>query len=451
MNANRFRKWLYFTIFQLRGIPAGRYYEQYLREIQSGIDPNTSRNLLILLLSHCKESVPYYAKIMSKLGDEYKKDPEEYLRQFPVLTKDIIRTHFDELKSADLPKRHWFYNTSGGSTGDPVRFIQDSYYSTQLGAISLLFSKLVGREVGEYEVLLWGSTRDLHRINDGWRSQSINLINNCTIINSVLWTQNQMREIIHLLNSKKPKIIISYVEPLYELANFIERENIPVIQQNAIMTAAGKLYPFMRDKIESVFQCRVYDKYGSREFGGIACEHSDSNGLWVAPWGNYLEIVDDQGNRLPNGSEGEILVTSLSNFAMPLIRYQIGDRGTLLSQPTGLDQCDGQVLQEVTGRTMDIFITKDGSLFNPGYLMARLYFRDWIKRYQIIQKGYSHIVYKIVTSKIIPSKEELEEIVLITKAAMGEDCQVDFNFVDDIPLSNSGKYRYLISEVQRKI
>jgi phenylacetate-CoA ligase len=448
MSKFNYRQWLYFSIFQLRGVPVGRYYKQFLKDVQSGIPVETSNNLLIRLLSHCNHSVPYYAKIIQSLGDYYLKDPEEYLKHFPVLTKDDIRNNFDDLKAVDLSKRHWFHNTSGGSTGDPVRFIQDRYYSARSGGIGLLFSKLIGREVGEYEVRLWGSVRDLKRNSDGWRAQLINVVNNRTLVNSVLLTRDRILEIIHLLNTKKPKILVSYVEPLYEIAKYIERENIPVIPQNAIMTAAGKLYPFMRDKIERVFQCRVYDNYGSREVGGIACEYPGSKGLWVAPWGNFVEIVDEQGNRLPDGNEGNILITSLSNFAMPLIRYRIEDRGILLPQQSNSIRDYGQVLQEVTGRTIDIFITKNETLFNPGYLMANLYYRDWIKRYQIIQKSYSHVVYKIVTTDNESPTNELEEIISVTKSAMGEDCQVDFDFVDDIQLSKSGKYCYLKSEVK---
>jgi len=113
-----FRKWLYFMLLQLRGHPVGTYYKRYLNELQTGIPVNTTRNQLIRLLSHSKQSVPYYAKIIHSMGDGYLQDPEEYLRHFPVLTKDIIRSQFDELKSSDLHQRHWFYNTSGDRLGN---------------------------------------------------------------------------------------------------------------------------------------------------------------------------------------------------------------------------------------------------------------------------------------------------------------------------------------------
>jgi len=208
------------------------------------------------------------------------------------------------------------------------------------------------------------------------------------------------------------------------------------------------LYPFMRDTIERIFKCRVYNKYGSREVGDIACERPGYDGLWIAPWGNYIEIVDSEGNRVPDGTPGEILVTSLTNYAMPLIRYRIGDRGVLLPAKAGKEGRYGQVLKEVLGRTYDLFINKDGVLFEGGYFMVLLYFRDWIEKYQVIQKSPSNITFRIVKSESECPQTELDEIAAKTKVIMGHDCETNFEFVDEILSSESGKFRFLISDVQ---
>ena len=234
---------------------------------------------------------------------------------------------------------------------------------------------------------------------------------------------------------------------MYELARFCEREGLEVISQAAIITAASTLYPFMREKIEQVFQCRVFNRYGSREVGDIACERPGCEGLWVAPWGNYVEIVDSEGNRVPDGAEGEILVTSLINFAMPLVRYSIGDRGVLSPMGTS-DQCMyGQVLKAVLGRSNDMFRDKDGTLVDPGYFMS-LCTKDWVRKFQVVQKSASHILFRIVRSDLHYRQTELDEISTQTRLVMGDDCKVTFEFVDEIPPSASGKYRYAFSEVQ---
>jgi phenylacetate-CoA ligase len=447
MKVANFRKKVYFFLHDLRGQPLGAFYNRYVREDQEGIPPNTTRHLLADLLTHSAQNVPYYAQLMQKLDVPFYDDPEEYLLHFPILTKEIIRGHFDELKSSDLSKRKWFYNTSGGSTGEPARFIQDFEYVSRSGAVKILFSRLVGRDIGECEVRLWGSIRDVKSNTESWKATVLNWIENAVFVNTVTMTPDRMWEYLQILNSKQPQLVLAYAEPLYEMAKFAESGGLAVVPQKAIITSAGKLFPFMREKIEMVFQCRVYDRYGSREVGDIACEMPGVDGLWVAPWGNYIEVVDPEGNRVSDGTEGEILVTSLTNYAMPLIRYKIGDRGAL-SPTSNHSSKFGQVLREITGRSMDLFRTTNGELINPGYFMARLYFRDWISQFQIIQKSLSLIVYKFVVN-IQPTQQELDEIAAITRNALGQDIEVRFEFVDIIPATSSGKYRYILSELQQ--
>jgi phenylacetate-CoA ligase len=440
------RKWLYFGLVRARGQELGRYYRRFLGEVENGVPADTSPRLLIQLLEHSRQQVPYYAEVMRALGDSFYDDPLAYLERMPILTKDIIRTRFEDLKSGDLPRRRWFENTSGGSTGEPVRFIQDWDYAVQSGAIKLLFSKLVGKEIGEREVCIWGSERDVIHGSQEWQARFINGLTNVTILNAYLMTPERMRESIAMLNRDRPKLIVAYAESLYELARFSEREGLAVAPQTAIISSAVTLYPFMRETIERVFGCRVFDRYGSREVGDIACERPGYEGFWVAPWGCYIEIVDGQGNRVPDGMEGEILVTLLSNLAMPLVRYRIGDMGALAP---GDDQraLGQQLLRSILGKTLDVFRQRDGTLIEPGYFESMMYFRDWVRRFHVVQKSYSHIVFRIERTDADYEQAELDEITAHTRLLMGDDCQVSFKFVDDIPATGSGKHRIAICEV----
>jgi len=449
MQQPSFRKWLYFTLLALRGQPLGAYYERFVREDQKGISPDTTKELLIRLLDHCQRSVPYYAEVMHRAGNTYHKDPEEYLQRLPVLTKEIIRTHFDDLKSVDLPQRKWYFNTSSGSTGEPVRFIQDWDHAARTGAISLLFSRLVGHEVGECVARLWGSERDIIEGSVGWRAQLLNWITNTVFLNAYRMTPDRMRHFIEVINRRQPKLIVAYADAMFELARFVERERLEITPPGAIITSAETLHPFMREKIEQIFRCQIFNRYGSREVGDIACERPGIEGFWVAPWGNYIEITNSRGDREPPGVEGEILVTSLTNYAMPLIRYQIGDWGAL--SPTSWDNCTarGQVLRSLLGRTSDIFRNSQGMVVESGYFEGLLYFKEWVRKFQIIQKSCSCLLFRIVRNEGVPppSQAELDGIVAKTKLLMGQECEVIFEFTDDIPANSLGKYRYMMSDV----
>lgn len=447
MTRASFRKQLLITLSLMRGLNWGHYYERFQREDQMGIHPDTSRKLLTRILAHCQQSVPYYRGRMLNLGGSFGEDPFSYLQSLPILTKDIIRSHFDELKSNDLNQRKWRFATTGGSTGECLTFIADYAHSAQAYAVTALFSKLTGKEEGESEIYLWGSPRDIMHRTKGWRAQLLNKVFNHLLLDASVMTSERMKEYISIFNAKRPKLTVAYADALYELARFAERESLDVTPQNAAITSAGVLYPFMRQEIEKVFQCRVFDRYGTTEFGTIACERPGCEGLWVPPWTIYLEIVDNHSNPVPDGTEGNILVTSLSNYAMPLIRYRIGDRGVLSSRATSSGDIPGQILGDILGRDNDVFITREGTIVHASYFAILLYYRDWIKRYQVIQKSYSDVLFRIVKSGFECPQRELNELTKRTKEVMGEDCVVHFEYVDEIPVSNSGKFRYIFSEV----
>ncbi|NEQ06747.1 MAG: phenylacetate--CoA ligase family protein [Moorea sp. SIO4E2] len=441
-----FRGWLYSHYSSLQGRGYSAIFDKLSQEITSGIHPETTQTNLIKILNHCQKNVPYYTQIMAQIGN-YKlleQNPEVYLQNLPVLTKDLIRQNFEQIKSTDLKQRQWYFNQSSGSTGEPIRLIQDRAYFNRSMAIKSLYSYFVsGRKFGDPQAILWGSRTDLLS-NKGIKAKLSSFLRNTTYMNAFLMTPEKMAGFIHKLNNKPPKIIIAYVQAIYELAQFAEQEQITIVPQKAIITTSGTLYPWMREKIESVFQCQVFNRYGSREVGDIACELPGKEGLWAAPWGSYIEIVDDNNNLLPTGVEGNILVTNLTNYAMPLIRYKIGDSGTLL-----VNEPSRQIFKEVSGRITDMFKRKDGSLVYGSYFTYLLYFKDWIYNFQVVQKDYSKLVIRIMKGNqdYQPEQKELDEIVNHCQIAIGEECQISFEFVDQIYPSASGKYRYTISEI----
>jgi phenylacetate-CoA ligase len=213
-----------------------------------------------------------------------------------------------------------------------------------------------------------------------------------------------------------------------------------------VITSAGTLHDFMRDRIERVFGCPVYNRYGSREVGLIAAERPGAKGLWVAPWSTVVEVVDETGDPVPPGTDGEILVTSLINHAMPLVRYRIGDRGALAPGSAR----GTQILSSVLGRNVDAFRRRDGTLVDGEYFTHLLYFRDWVEKFQFVQTDYDEVVLRVVSRdrdrrQLQP---ELDEMASQAKAALGPDTVLRIEWVDDIPPAPSGKYRYTISEVK---
>ncbi|PYJ62918.1 MAG: capsule biosynthesis protein CapK [Verrucomicrobia bacterium] len=443
------RKPAYLSYASLRGYRFPSLLAQYSREYEGGVGRETVTRALARLLRHCRGAVPYYVERFRSIDSTHLEDadPREFLLRLPIVTKETIRAEFVKLQSTDLGRRKWSYNTSGGSTGEPVRLVQDSEYDDRSAAIGLFYNWLLGGEVGEPVVRLWGSERDLEGGTNSRKARFFNWLTNTTWLNAFLMSPERMRQFIQSLNRLRPRLIVAYVQAAYELARFAEGERISVAPQRAVLTSAGTLYPFMREKIATVFGCEVYNLYGSREVSDIACELPGLDGLWVAPWGNFVEIVDEAGRPVPPGTEGNIVVTCLTNYAMPLLRYWIGDRGALRPDDTLAEHPGTQVLKRVSGRSVDVFRTRDQTLIDGEYFTHLLYFRPWVRKFQVVQKAQEHVLFKCVRANGGPSRSELEDIAAKARLVMGADCRVDFEFPDDLPPHPSGKYRYTISEV----
>ncbi|MEM5774460.1 MAG: hypothetical protein AAGU05_05605, partial [Anaerolineaceae bacterium] len=161
------------------------------------------------------------------------------------------------------------------------------------------------------------------------------------------------------------------------------------------------------------------------------------------------EIGGPDGKPVPDGAEGEILVTSFCNFAMPLIRYQIGDRGAMAA-PGQPDQPPvGQVLDRLIGRTIETYYNAKGEVIDPSHFMPILYHLDWIRKYQVVQTSPSSIIFRIVKNSDHPPQDDLMQIVHQSRGVMhDDDCQIDFQYVDDILPTRSGKFNFIVNEME---
>jgi phenylacetate-CoA ligase len=377
------------------------------------------------ILKHAINNTKYYSQFKNKS-----------LEEFPILTKDIIRENFENLKSNDLDKRNWFLNTSGGSTGEPVKFIQDMEFRNIQRVLAYEQKSWTGYKFGELMVKLWGNDKEILSDKKNYKAIFLDWLKNVYFLNSYSLTKEKIEKYINYLNEKQPKLLLSYIQSIYQLAKYAKDNNIKVNKLNAIMTTAGTLHKNQKELIEEVFQTKVYNRYGSREVGNIAAS-KNSDELIVSK-GVFLEVLTKNGKITKNGI-GDILVTSLINYAMPLIRYNIGDVAELKTEG------DIQIIKKLYGRDVDMFKTKNGDFVDGEYFSDLFYFMEWVYKYQVIQKDYDYILVKIATKS--PNYEDLEYIKKGIKKIMGE-CKIDIKILEDIPQLSSGKFRYTISEIR---
>lgn len=422
---------------------SGSNIPKYLKEIRK-VDnlplkakEEYQKTKLEKLLLHAHKNVPYYNKVLEK--SKVVINGKVNLNNFdniPILTKEIIRKEGKNLYSKDYKKRNSYENTSGGSTGEPVKFIQNKEYNEWNIASKIYLFKKFGKDEGMPEIKFWGSDRDILKGNLTLKDRCINYLYNRKFFNTYNLSKKEFSELIKINNTFKPKAYWTYVDAMQELSKFIINNNIKVYSPNMIVTTIGPLYPEARKVIEQAFNCQVFNQYGSRELGWVAFENEKE--LDVCFWRQFVELIGKTNQK-------DIIVTSLDNYSMPLIRYEIGDVAT-----EGLNYNINKIksfltIGNILGRTLGFFKLKNGTLKHTHFIVQQLFFRDWIKKFQIIQKTHTKIQIKVVGTE---NKREMKEIETLIKKFMGQTFKIDWKFIKEISPSKSGKYIYTVCEVQ---
>jgi phenylacetate-CoA ligase len=430
----------YLSLHRASGSKLGSYYRTFLRQDHERSYPAPGE-LLAQTLKHAVTTVPHYRGAASL--QEIEADPFAALARFPLLDRDVVRGDWPQMLSQRGDRSGWIENTSGGSTGEPVTLLQDPDHLAWTVAAREVYSTWAGGGLGEPELYIWGSVKDLEG-NASLRTRIGNRLLRRTLLNAFLLTEETIEAILERLRHGPPNLVIAYAQAGYEVARHAARNGIEVPPQQGMIATAGTLYDFMREQMEETFGCRVLNRYGSRETGDMAGECEHRTGLHVLPWNCHIEVLGSDGAPVGPGEEGEIAVTDFTNRAMPLIRYLIGDRARV---PDHEIQCPcgrrTQMLAEVTGRNVDTFIGADGQMVGGGYFTSLMYFRPWLRQFQVVQHAPDRVLYRLTSESPVPAADR-EEIVAKTKAVLGEGCAVEFEQAESIDPSSSGKLRYTI-------
>ena len=392
------------------------------------------------LLLHARQNVPFYAGRLKNILEEGNSGINDFWK-IPLLRKEDIRKYGKELTSKDTKTRKWYYNSSGGSTGEPVRFIQDELLDIWSEASKrTYYENIIGiDELAVKKIMLWGSERDIFKGTIELKAKVMNWLTNTKLLNSFRMSEKDMERYVKIMNSYKPDLIRAYAGSLYEICKFIEKKGMTIHRPKVIVSAAEKLRKEMREKIESVFGTKVYDFYGSREVDAIAGE-CNAGLLHIFMFNNYVEILGEHNNLVRGGEMGKVIVTTLHNFSMPLIRFAIGDTAIL-----GPEKCKCGIplptLKDVSGRITDHFIREDKTIIHGEYFTHLFYLKDWIRAFQVIQEDYKKIRIFVVLHGEIKDTEK-REIESKIKLVMGKDCNIVWDLVEEIPTTQSGKHIY---------
>lgn len=426
----------------------GKWYRKHAIEMKNDCQ-SEYKDKLTSLLKYSFDNVPYYREHFITNGILSSDDIVcNDIQKLPLLTKDIIRERTCDLTSSNLGGISFKSNTSGGSTGIPVKFLQDASFYHSSRAIKVLMDESVGFTLGHKKMLLWGSERDLFEGSESFRTRLLKKVKNEYWFNTFNLSDEKLSQCVEWMRINNPKFVLAYVESIYELARFINRNNLRLDSPEIIMTTAGTLTESFRTEIEKAFPLSlIVNRYGSREVGDIACYNPAVDSLVVSHPTQYVEILNEDGEHVSIGQVGEVVVTNLTNRVMPLIRYRIGDMAEYSGEVNGL-----VTLKSIIGRSSDTFINSMGHKVHGEFFTHLFYDKEWVNKFQVVQKTVDRIILRIVlisdslTIRDNASKDLLGMISDI-KYVMGDSCNVEVIFETEILPTKSGKYRYTISEI----
>ena len=384
------------------------------------------------LLQHAYRTTPYYRELLKTESPD--------ISGVSPLEKQNVREQLERLCSEAFPQEQRIKNATGGSTGTPLTFYQDRNYWNQRNLSVYYFDRWAGWNFGEPQLIIWGSLADVE--GDGrWKHQLRNFWRNQYWLNGFHLTDTAMQSAFNEMNRCHPQTILAYPSSLYQFASFLSENGLtPRWGLKGIISSAEMLHPHYRALAETVFGTKVYNRYGGREVGLIAMECTEGR-MHINCHDLYLEI--DSLN--PYTQPGEILITQLNNYAMPFIRYRIGDIGRLSNE---VCPCGNQlpVLAELLGRSTATFRTKTGALIHGGYFTQQFYDLKGVVQFQIIQETLKHCVLKVVVNEQWMEATH-RYLVQSIQRALGAEVVVTVEFVEEIPLSASGKREFTISKV----
>lgn len=403
------------------------------------------------LVRHAYETVPYYRRVF----DDRCLKPADFkshqdLIKLPLLTRKDVQANFEDLRSRAFSRGQLKLGHTSGTTGSPLEL----YYDAKV--IHMTYA-LMDRQYRWAGVRLWrlGDPIAVLRGNvivpvtrrkpPFWRH---NYFHNQLLLSSFHLSQENLPHYLRELKRFAPVVMDGYPSTMYLLARYLQSigQTFPV---RAVITGSETLYDFQRKAIEQAFACRVFDYFAAAERVIFATECDRHDGHHIAMEYGITEVLNDKHLPSPPGKSGMLVGTSLHNYGMPLLRYVTNDISALKAQPCACGRLLA-LMEDVSTKAEDILALKDGRMISPSVLTHPFKPMHCVEESQIVQEDYDRIRIRIVpNAQYRPA--DAQYLIREFKARLGDDMQIEIEVVEKLPRTKSGKFKWVISEVDKGI
>lgn len=389
------------------------------------------------LIRHSYDNVPFYRSLWRDADiDPGKISGTEDLVKLPAVTKSMLVAAGDRAFDRTSSRKSMKQGRSSGSTGEPFVYYKNREHQDWWIASNFLGWQWAGWQPGERWVRLQfrGELTVMQRLADQ--------LFKCMNMPIDRFDDELMSVFASRIAEFRPVLFRTYADGGYVFAKWLVDNGQTSLRPKAVITTGSTLYPHYREIIEQAFSSPVFDTYGGE---GMAVANQCANGVYHILPPVHIDL-QPEGQQMEDGWPCRMLLTSLTNTAMPMIRYDIGDIAIPHSSRVHCCGCTWPSLQRIVGRDTDIVVTPTGNRLVVHHFNNCLRKFDSIRQFQVMQESLDHVVLKLVVNEKFTPAEAAEVRMSLTEL-LGDGCKLDIKKHETIPASRSGKRRYIISKI----
>lgn len=431
---NYLRKKAFWTLDKLRGQQIKRGYRSIKKiDLMDSSDPYIKKyqnKVWLELKNHACNTTEFYKEFRDKNFIE-----------FPVISKNDIKENQGKFMSRKFSQDDLIQMSTSGSTGTPFVCYQDVNKKKRVNAEIIYYSEKVGYEVGKNLSYI----RTVVKQNK--KSEFRQFLQNQTLLQCEKLNDEGIRELIRKLEevSKNGSItLLAYASTYTAIKDYAKRNGIKSFANchiGGVISGSEMLYDSTREAIKKLFKTEVISRYSNEENGVIGQDEGINNNFTVNEADYLVEILDDDGQRVPDGTLGRIVVTDFFNYAMPMIRYDTGDMGAIITK--SVNGREKKVICNFSGRKVDLIYDTSSNALSPHVITNAMWSFHDIKQFQFIQKGKNNYLLKL---NLDGNFQRSAEIIETLKNILGDKACIDIEKVEEIPVLASGKRRYIVNE-----
>ena len=395
---------------------------------------------LRILIKHSYDNIKYYRELF----EEHSIKPDDIqsaldLVRIPLLTKKQLRERFWDFLPRQLPTCR--VSRTSGSTGIPVCILSDINSRMNNSAAVIRYRKALGIGFFGKAILTPQKTENEPRKLPHWTF--LQGIHKTFYINPYTNKDSEVEYAINIINRSNKPAIIGITSAIRALAHRI-RDNIlpPLRRSSAVLTAGECLSSQVRLFLEDTFKVRVTDIYACNEAGDIAWQCREGQHYHINADNCIVEIVKN-GKPSKEGQTGEVVITNLNRYSMPIIRYKNGDlaKFSLADCPCG---CRLPLISEIIGRTGEDICLPDGKTV-PWNQLKGFMNHPQIRQFQLVQNEDGSLTVKFVAEEKCDIERAKRLLLSRFSSLLCNSIKINFLIVDNIPPAASGKSKLVIS------